>query len=190
MTAVLIGNGPSREGFDLNIFTGKAVTYGCNAVYRDYPDVDYVVYIDGGIATELQRQKFPPAKILAPTMKETFEPEEYNRFARFKNNAGALAINKACQNTHHDTVYLLGFDTVLAEGDFLGNIYLDTENYPTKVAFEDQIRRKSYIDWTCAKYPNTKFVFCFPDEVKKFQHMNAPNIVGLNFTKLKERFDA
>ena len=34
--AYIIGNGPSRKGFDLNVLKDTGQTYGCNALYRDF----------------------------------------------------------------------------------------------------------------------------------------------------------
>ena len=40
MTAFVIGNGKSREGMDLNDLKKHGMTYGCNALYREFtPDV-------------------------------------------------------------------------------------------------------------------------------------------------------
>ena len=37
--AYIIGNGPSRKGFDLNLLKTSGQIYGCNALYRDFvPD--------------------------------------------------------------------------------------------------------------------------------------------------------
>ena len=189
---VVIGNGPSRQGFDLNIFTGKAVTVGCNAIYRDYPEVDYVTWIDEGVAEELQTAGWAPTKCMPPSEDDLYEPAEYNPPYRFKNNAGALAIQKVMKNKpdiNNEPVYLLGLDCFLAEGDFLGNIYLGTPNFPSKVSFDDQMRRVKYIDWLCGQYPAQKFVVCVPDETKLFQAIESPNIVGLPFSKVQERFN-
>lgn len=39
-TCIIIGNGESRNIFgDLNRLKGRAPIYGCNAIYRDYPDL-------------------------------------------------------------------------------------------------------------------------------------------------------
>jgi hypothetical protein len=49
-----IGNGESRKDFDLNILKGKGKVYGCNAIYRDYPDViDVLTAVDNGIIHEI-----------------------------------------------------------------------------------------------------------------------------------------
>lgn len=42
---IAIGNGLSRESFDLNLLKGKGVTTGCNFLYLDY-EPDYLISLD------------------------------------------------------------------------------------------------------------------------------------------------
>lgn len=51
-TAVIIGNGPSRLGLDLRRI--KFVTYGCNALIRDYTP-NWIGACDYGIRAEIER---------------------------------------------------------------------------------------------------------------------------------------
>lgn len=188
---VIIGNGPSREGFDLTVFVRKAITIGCNAVYRDFPECNFITYIDEGVEEELRDNGWVESKTMRPSEDDLYEPAHYNPPYRFKNNAGALAITKAMStiDPRPSTVYLFGMDCILTEGDFLGNVYLGTKNFDSKVAFEDQMRRVKYIDWLCSQYPATKFVFCVPDDTKGFHQMQSTNVVGMTFSKVKERFE-
>jgi len=49
-----IGNGESRKDFDLNVLKGKGKVYGCNAIYRDYPElIDVLTAVDNGIIHEI-----------------------------------------------------------------------------------------------------------------------------------------
>jgi hypothetical protein len=188
---VIIGNGPSREGFDLSMLVGKAVTIGCNAVYRDFPEVDWITFIDEGVYDELKRAGWVESKTIAPSAEDLYEPADYNPPYRFKNNAGALAIKKCMEKKrpeNKEPVYLFGIDCFLAEGDFLGNVYHGTENFESKVSFDDQMRRVKYIDWLCGQYPAQKFIVCVPDGTNLFQEVRSPNIVGLPFSKVEERF--
>ena len=43
--AYIIGNGPSRKGFDLNTLKATGQTYGCNALYRDFMP-DFIFSVD------------------------------------------------------------------------------------------------------------------------------------------------
>ena len=55
-TAYIIGNGPSRKGLDLDTLEGT--TFGCNALYRDYP-ADYLVSGDSTIIKEICESDYP-----------------------------------------------------------------------------------------------------------------------------------
>ena len=55
---------------------------------------------------------------------------------------------------------------------------------------KDQKRRLFYLDWFCQQHPNVKFTFSFPDEIKKYNRIEAKNVVGLTFSKLKEKLNA
>ncbi len=47
-----IGNGESRQSFDLRILRGHGKIYGCNALYRDFK-ADVLIAVDGGIMHEV-----------------------------------------------------------------------------------------------------------------------------------------
>lgn len=49
---VVIGNGLSRKNFDLNEIKKYAITFGCNALYRDFSP-DYLISIDSSITHEI-----------------------------------------------------------------------------------------------------------------------------------------
>mgnify|MGYP003321587318 CR=1 FL=1 len=50
--AYIIGNGPSRKGFDLNKLKETGQTYGCNALYRDFMP-DFIFSVDTKITVEM-----------------------------------------------------------------------------------------------------------------------------------------
>jgi len=59
-----IGNGESRIGIDLNKYKQFGKIYGCNAIYRDYPNLcDVLTGVDHGIVHEMYHagmaQKIP-----------------------------------------------------------------------------------------------------------------------------------
>ena len=46
-TAFIIGNGESRNIFPIKDLKGHGVIYGCNAIYRDYPNLcDNIVAVN------------------------------------------------------------------------------------------------------------------------------------------------
>ena len=79
--AFIIGNGPSRKDFNLKRLIGQGCTFGCNAIYRDYPDFslpDYLIAIDPIITEEIQKSNFPSASIFIPPFAEQFEAREHS----------------------------------------------------------------------------------------------------------------
>ena len=49
-----IGNGESRKDFPLEQLKSYGKIYGCNAIYRDYPDlIDVLTAVDNGIIHEI-----------------------------------------------------------------------------------------------------------------------------------------
>ena len=54
-TAFIIGNGESRNIFPIDKLKGKGVVYGCNAIYRDHPDLcDHIVAVNPPMYYELK----------------------------------------------------------------------------------------------------------------------------------------
>ena len=53
-TAFIIGNGESRNIFPIKDLKSKGIVYGCNAIYRDYPEIsDYIVAVNPPMYEEL-----------------------------------------------------------------------------------------------------------------------------------------
>ena len=58
-----IGNGESRKDFPLQMLRGHGKIYGCNAIYRDYPDlIDVLTAVDNGIIHEIYHSGYPLKK--------------------------------------------------------------------------------------------------------------------------------
>ena len=54
-TAFIIGNGESRAIFPIEDLKGKGIIYGCNAIYRDRPDLcDHIVAVNPPMYEELK----------------------------------------------------------------------------------------------------------------------------------------
>jgi hypothetical protein len=55
-TAFIIGNGESRNIFPIDTLKGKGVVYGCNAIYRDHPELcDHIVAVNTNMYEELAK---------------------------------------------------------------------------------------------------------------------------------------
>ena len=50
--AYVIGNGPSRKGFDLKKLEATGQTYGCNALYRDFMP-DFIFSVDTKMSMQM-----------------------------------------------------------------------------------------------------------------------------------------
>ena len=50
--ATILGNGRSRLAIDLDQVHAKTITYGCNAIYRDFI-TDYLIALDGAMVFEI-----------------------------------------------------------------------------------------------------------------------------------------
>lgn len=183
--AFIICNGPSRSSFNLEELRGLPNIYGCNIVALEFDGVHHSVVIDQPVVDELVAKGVDRDTIILAEGEDQFElPGKPG--GRYKNNAGVFALDQAVKKGA-TRIYVFGMDCILAEGDFLGNVYLGQENFPVKVSFDDQRRRLFYLDWFCKQHPKVKFVFCVPDNVKKFNRIEAKNVVGLTFSKFIER---
>lgn len=186
--AFVICNGPSRSDFDLELLRGQDNIFGCNIAVLEFDGITSSVIIDEPVYRELLDNGVSKESIIVAEGEEQFEPAN-KPGPRAKNNAGVFAIKQAVK-TGAEVIYILGMDCILAEGDFLGNVYLGKKNFPSKVSFEDQRRRLFYLDWFCQQHPKVKFVFCFPDNAKSFNRVEAGNVVGMKFSSFKERLNA
>lgn len=186
--AFVICNGPSRSSFELELLRGQDKVFGCNIAVLEFDGITKSVVIDKPVYDELVESGIDKNTIIVAQGEEQFEPAN-KPGPRAKNNAGVYALHQAVA-AGAEIIYILGMDCILAEGDFLGNVYLGKKNFPAKVSFEDQRRRLFYLDWFCQQHPKVKFVFCFPDNATKFNRVEARNVVGMKFSILKERLNA
>ena len=66
----VLGNGESRDGYDLKQFRQWGKIYGCNALYRDYIPT-YLFCIDGEMANEWVQNNVQDKCKVYSTMHET-----------------------------------------------------------------------------------------------------------------------
>jgi hypothetical protein len=135
--AVVIGNGVSRQGFDLNILKSKKIqTYGCNALYRDF-EPNFLVAVGTDIAKEIRIAGYASTHVVYSTPDNILKyPGTFHVIPQNPSwNAGALAAYLACFDGH-STVYLLGHDGIDTPG-YSGNVYADTNGYKEYSATTD-----------------------------------------------------
>jgi len=127
--AYIIGNGPSRKNFDLNLLKGSGQTYGCNALYRDFVP-DYLFMVDSKISKAIvDEEVYKKCICYAPSLEVNRYPGTLNLIP---NNpywvSGNQAMWTACIHGHQN-IYLIGFDFREFGRDELNNIYQNTAFY-------------------------------------------------------------
>jgi len=158
--AYVIGNGPSRKGFDLNKLPATGQTYGCNALYRDFVP-DYIFSVDTKMTVKMLEDKVYEKCIHYAPALEVNRPHGKDKLHLTPNNphwiSGNQAFWTACVHGHKN-IFLIGFDfREYGEGQ-LNNIYQDTKNYGPRnsdIIFENWLRQfrqlqimRPYCNWT------------------------------------------
>jgi len=161
--AVVIGNGESRKEIDLNELVGQAKLYGCNALYRDFSKLDYLIAMDDGMIEEIQtRLPLRGTQAVFPPEEERYELSGSGK----RNNAGMIAMEESIKHGH-DFIYCIGFDFIEKASDGNNNVYNGTENYgpETRASRSDHFARLKYFDWYASQRPNVIFCFVMPDNL-------------------------
>jgi hypothetical protein len=187
--AFIVGNGVSRKEIDLNSLVGKGVIFGCNALYRDFDQWDFLVAIDDGMIAELLQKDFSPKTLIVPPISERFESAEYNPGYRRRSNAGMNAMLEAIRRDYK-LLYCLGFDFLLEGEVSVDNLYKDTPNYgiETRTRIEDNYHRIRYLEWFAEQYPLTTFIFVIPEGAKT-KIVKSENILGMTIPTFKEKLE-
>lgn len=130
--AIVIGNGISRQGIELNKLAQLGTVYGCNALYREFtPNV--LVATDKPIAAEIQasgyaqQNKFYTRRPISGSGALAL-PRQYHGYSSGPNACGLAAIDG------HVHIYLLGFDMGPTVHQKFNNIYAGTEFYKSSDA--------------------------------------------------------
>lgn len=134
--ALIIGNGKSRLIFDLNQYKEHYVTYGCNALYRDFMP-DYLISHDMGIADEIVEKRvhyhtrFYTQRGTKMNYRASIgEPINFVIQDKWLGDSGTGAIRLACIN-NHDNIYMIGFD-YCDSNNKIHNVYQGTKHYSPK----------------------------------------------------------
>jgi len=128
-----IGNGMSREGWDLEQLRGHGTIVGCNWLYRDFsPDI--IVALDAEPRREIAKIPYPEQRTwkwmtweknkahLQLEGERAFPVIEINR--RTGKNSGIVAVSYLSKKLRCDKVYLVGFDFFrIHPGDKQNDIY-------------------------------------------------------------------
>ena len=160
--AYIIGNGPSRKGFDLSTLKETGQTYGCNALYRDFIP-DYIFSIDAQVTNTMVKDKvYEKCVHYAPSLEVNRHPKGGPPVLHLIPDnpysiSGNQAIWTACVHGHKN-LYLIGFDFRDYGKNQLNNIYQDTEHYGPRHSdtifdvwlkwFRDHLKQRPYCNFT------------------------------------------
>jgi len=133
--ALIIGNGKSRLVFDLHELNAIFVTYGCNALYRDFMP-DYLVSMDSNMVDEiLNHQVYNRTKFYTQHCTRTDRivtlgklPVYFVSNEKETRDSGNTSIKLACENGHKK-IYMIGFDYISTPDKKFNNVYAGTKNY-------------------------------------------------------------
>ena len=166
--AVIIGNGNSRNAFNLNLIkthrTGiggvnRIQSYGCNALHRDF-EPDFLVINNQIIIDEIKDKKIK-SKVMLSNTKFVNNPGLGNLIPYgVSMNAGAVATYLACFDGHKK-VYLLGFDNQLNQEN--NNIYAGTSGYESQSSKVGSYKWELSMSEVFRTYSDVDFVHVNPN---------------------------
>jgi hypothetical protein len=124
-TVFLLGNGKSREGFDLERLRPYGTIIGCNALYRDFTP-DLLICIDTKMLLEVHRINYAENNFLMmPAGRSTKIVKALEWRIKHYNTSGCFAIKMISALMRPKVCYMLGMD------GYPGNVYDSTTNYNT-----------------------------------------------------------
>lgn len=170
--AIVLGNGISRQKFNSELLSNRALnaipskvlrTYGCNSVYRDFL-TDFLVVTNKEILEDVAKNgiMYRTKVFLSRHLKlwYPFYPSSqvHNIPQDPPFNAGAIAAYLAAFD-EHKKVFLLGFDGI-DDPNASYNLYDGTPGYPSAPYSEEYWVRSMMEVFTA--YPNVDFVRVMP----------------------------
>jgi hypothetical protein len=185
MISFCIGNGESRQGYDLSPLRSHGKLYGSNAVHRD-TTVDHLVCCDKRMAQEAISYGYtgtmytredwmldfrdPKVKVLP-----VFKWDQHEKWEKtFHWGSGLHSAHLALRHKT-DVLVMIGHDFWSADG-LHNNLYKGTNNYQS-VDYSAVDPRFWVLQFAIlfAQFPDTQFFFCQPniDNWKKPQEWEA-----------------
>ena len=158
--AYVIGNGPSRQNFDLDKLKSSGQTYGCNALYRDFLP-DFIFSVDTKMTQQMVADEVGLKTYHYAPALEVNRKQSKGMLHLIPNNPHWISGNSAfwTAGVHgHKNIYLIGFDFREYGRDQLNNIYQDTLNYGERHSdqifegwlkqFRDMLKMRPYVNYT------------------------------------------
>jgi hypothetical protein len=150
--AFCIGNGKSRENFNLETLRGKGTIIGCNGLAREFV-ADIMVAVDAKMIQEIKDSGYGlKSYFLIPGNRSRYK-DMYKLDLKGFSTSGGFAL-KVAGFLEMTNVYLFGYDC------FGGNIFEHTKNYSL-------VKKNKYI----------KFLDDFGKAIKVYPNTNYINIV-------------
>lgn len=162
---IVIGNGISRKDFDLTRLD-KYETVGCNALYRDYPQVKFLCAVDQAMVKEILKSEFSNVLVIQNNrksyaqgdMKCTAVTHKWGPGSRANTSGGvALDIAGKLGIERSMPVYMLGFDVKDTGNRGSVNIYGGSPCYKQKGKLQTRIFIANYIR-VFEHIPSVKFI--------------------------------
>ena len=184
--AFIIGNGTSRSPIDLNCLKDKGTIFGCNALYRDFSDYDFLVAIDDDIIIEVFEEARDD-RLIIPKEHDRWESRDYSNNRR-RSNAGMNAMQEAIRR-EHNKLYCMGFDFILKGEESTSNLYANTNCYGTETHtnIEDNKYRVRYLKWFTQDNKDVSFTFVLPRDIQH-ESISGANITGIYVDKFIDKF--
>ena len=125
--AFVLGNGVSRQAVDLNILKTLGMTYGCNAIYREF-EPDVLISTDTPISERIQSEGYGQTHV--HYTRKPLPDSGSRRIAQkyFGYSSGPVAVSQAAIDGA-TAIYLIGFDLGPTRTGRFNNCYADTEFY-------------------------------------------------------------
>ena len=163
--ALVIGNGKSRLQFDLHELNATYVTYGCNALYRDFMP-DYLIAVDRFMAYDIldnnidKQTKFYSQNDSTYSKRYPKSDINYVITDRRLGDSGSAAMRLAGKNGHKK-VYMIGFDYT-NNNRYDDNVYSGTKHYAigplTNGGLYMLQQWESRVRGNCKEFTNTEFI--------------------------------
>jgi len=189
MTGFIIGNGESRQGFDLNQLRPYGRIFGCNALYRDFVP-DALITVDPQMIKIIEREKVDEkCEVIKRVVRENNDKVFLSSRGvtvadRYHGAAGPSALYLMCDRlVWLKSVYLVGFDIVSTTGR-VNNVYKNTEGYVSEDApatyTENWIEKLGRI---FTDYPHILFYY-IGNSVERWSKL--PNLIYTNYALMLE----
>ena len=148
----LIGNGKSRENFDLERLRGKGTIIGCNALYRDFtPDI--LISIDSKMINELRSVEYMKDNLVVVPANRNAQHKDVLKWRTSRyNTSGCFGIKLIHTILKPKNCYMLGMDA------YPGNLYDATPNYSVNTLQNFSGVIKFYLQELKEQGNNTTFI--------------------------------